>query len=74
MKIQQKCDEKAAAMGTEITAVLNGTVFRHGDLNCGPYLRVTGGFVDLARNMYHPYMSLLFSNYTVHPNARVVLE
>jgi len=76
MRIQQKCEDKLTSSTVEITAVAIGTVFRYGSHASGPYLRISGGFVDLAMNMYHPYPYSVFSfnNYLVLPNARVVLE
>lgn len=77
MKIQQKCDEKPTSLDMTHAKVPVGTVYKYGDISQGPYLRVVEGFVDLKEN--HSYLntsfgSYILTNYTVLPNAKVVLE
>ena len=75
MKIQQKCDEKLTNPSVALLNIPAGTVFYHTNHEYGPYLKVTGGIVNLSANTYAAYAdSTLFNNYLALPNARVVLE
>ena len=72
MKIESCATPKATML---VADVLYGTIFRYGNLTCGPYLRVTTGVVNLGLDEYYAAASLpSLTNYVALPNARLVLE
>ena len=73
MKIETTCSGAAPSI-TSHDQIPLGTVYRFGEHNYGPYLRVADGLVDLRLSRYYPlsvYPSL--SNYLALPDARLVL-
>lgn len=78
MKIQKMCDDKINQVAPPLThsKIPTGTVYRYGSHECGPYLKVLDGFVDLKLNAFYGagYVDAPANNYLVLPNARIVLE
>ena len=77
MKIEQSCADLLKPVGVNNTIPV-GTVFRYGDMKCGPYLQVEDGIVSFKTNKFHPRSltcspNKTYPNYTEYPNARVVL-
>lgn len=75
MRIEKTCDAPAISVSATFDTIPAGTVFRYGDHNYGPYLRVMTGNVDLKANVFYPQIPTnRFDNYLVLSTARLVLE
>lgn len=72
MRIQASCKDSTAS-SKKPSEVQPGTVFRYGNLTCGPYLKVLSGFVNLALSKYHPdSVVTVFDGYVELPNVTLV--